>query len=570
VPFAARQTLAGDKTDGMPSISKTSVWASTSKRLLRITWPFFLVVVALVLLATESLRIVSAARAYVGGESLWSKAQKEAVYSLFRYAQTGAAADYRDYRNAIAIPLGDRQARLELEKAEPDLAVAREGFLVGQNDPADIDGMIMLFRRFRDVSFMSKAIGIWARGDENIAELDVLAEELHGRIVAGDIQPATLGPILARIDEVNRRLTPLEVGFSMTLGEAARRTQTILEVVLVVAAALLVVAGVVVSARIVRRSEEAEAELYAEHDRAQVTLESIGDAVITTDERGRIDYLNPVAEALTSLPTEEVQGKPFEQAIRLAKESDRQAVVNPAAELFRVAHAVKSGGDTILACRDGRELAVDVSAAPIRDRTSRIIGAVLVLKDVTRERQKTVELAHQARHDSLTGLVNRREFEQRLSRALASAAELGREHAVLYLDLDRFKVVNDSCGHAAGDKLLRDISGVLESNLRERDTLARLGGDEFAILLDNCLPEDAARIAATLCQAVAAFEFHWEGRRFHPGISVGVVPIAGGQQSVAQVLSAADACCYKAKDAGRNRVYVQDLPQGDRAPPRVA
>ena len=554
----------------MPKTAKTSVWASTSKRLLRITWPFFLVVVVLVLLATESLRIVSAARAYVGGESLWSKAQKEAVYSLFRYAQTGAESDYRDYRNAIAIPLGDRQARLELEKAKPDLAVAREGFLVGQNDPADVDGMIMLFQRFRDVSFMSKAIGIWAKGDEYIGELDRLAEELHARIVAGDIQPATLGPILARIDEVNRRLTPLEVGFSMTLGEAARRTQTILGVVLVMAAALLVVAGVVVSARIVRRSEEAEAEVFAEHDRAQVTLESIADAVITTDERGRIDYLNPVAEALTGLPTQEVQGKPFEHAIRLAKESDRQALVNPAAELFRAAHAVKSGGDTLLLCRDGRELAVDVSAAPIRDRASRIIGAVLVLKDVTRERQKTVELAREARHDSLTGLVNRREFEQRLSRALASATELGREHAVLYLDLDRFKVVNDTCGHAAGDKLLRDISGVLESNLRDRDTLARLGGDEFAILLENCQPDDATRIASTLCQAVAAFEFHWEGREFRPGISVGVVPIAGGRQSVAQVLSAADACCYKAKDAGRNRVYVQGSSHGGRAPPRVA
>ena len=554
----------------MPKISRTSVWASTSRRLLRITWPFLLVVAALVLLATESIRIVSATRAYVGGESLWSKAQKEAVYSLFRYAQTGSEADYRDYRNAIAIPLGDRQARLELERPEPDLAIAREGFLVGQNDPADIDGMIMLFRRFRGVSFMSKAIDIWAKADEYIAELDALAGELHTRIAVRDIQPSILAPILVRIDDVNRRLTPLEIGFSMTLGEAARRTQMILEVVVISAAALLVIAGVVVSARIVRRSEQAEAELFAEHDRAQVTLESIGDAVITTDERGRIDYLNPVAESLTGLPTAEVQGKRFEDAIRLAKETDRQAVVNPAAELFRVAHAVKGGNDTILACRDGRELAVDVSAAPIRDRASRIIGAVLVLKDVTRERQRAIELAHEARHDSLTGLINRREFEQRLSRALVSAADLGREHAVLYLDLDRFKMVNDTCGHAAGDKLLRDISRVLDDNLRERDTLARLGGDEFAVLLENCLPQDAARIAATLCQSVNAFEFAWEGRRFHPGISVGVVPIRGGRQSVPEVLSEADACCYKAKAAGRNRVHVQGSSLGDRAPPRVA
>jgi len=142
--------------------------------------------------------------------------------------------------------------------------------------------MVMLFRRFREVSFMSRAIAIWSKADEYIAELDALAQELHGRIVARDTQPSNLEPILSRIDEVNRRLTPLEVGFSTTLGDAARRTQTILEVALVVAAAILVVAGVVVSARIVRRSEQAEAELYAEHDRAQVTLQSIGDAVVTT------------------------------------------------------------------------------------------------------------------------------------------------------------------------------------------------------------------------------------------------------------------------------------------------
>jgi len=263
----------------MPEISKTSVCASTSKRLLRIAWPFFVVVVAVVLLATESLRIVSAARAYVGGESLWSKAQKEAVYSLFRYAQTRSESDYRDYAMPSRCRLATARRGSSSRSPSPTLQLPREGFLVGQNDPADIDGMVMLFRRFREVSFMSRAIAIWSKADEYIAELDALGQELHGRIVARDTQPSNLEPILSRIDEVNRRLTPLEVGFSTTLGDAARRTQTILEVALVVAAAILVVAGVVVSARIVRRSEQAEAELYAEHHRAQVTLQSIADRV---------------------------------------------------------------------------------------------------------------------------------------------------------------------------------------------------------------------------------------------------------------------------------------------------
>ena len=149
----------------------------SNRRLLRITWPFLAIVVLLVLLASESLKIVSATRAYVGAESLWSKAQKEAVYSLFRYAQTQSEEDYRSYQESIAVPMGDRRARLELQKDDPDLAAAREGFIAGRNDPDDVEGMIMLFRRFRNVSFMSRAIGIWAEGDEGIAELNAAAEE---------------------------------------------------------------------------------------------------------------------------------------------------------------------------------------------------------------------------------------------------------------------------------------------------------------------------------------------------------------------------------------------------------
>ena len=663
---------------------------SASNRLMRVTLPFLAIVAVLVLLASESLRIVSASRAYVGGESRWSKAQKDAVYSLFRYAQSRNEADYRAYRDAVAVPVGDRKARLEMEKPQPDLSVVRDGFIEGKNDPDDLDGMVMLFRRFRDVDFMSRATAIWAEADQHIVELDALAKQLHASIVDGDTQPGTLEPILARIDEVNQRLTPLEVAFSSTLGEASRRTQEYLEVALVLAAVLLVFVGVAVSRRMLRTSDalesalqlseerfdlavagsdagiwdwnvrtsdvyysprykellgyaeheftnklesfidhlhpddrearlaslnehlaldsvydaeirlrtragdyrwfqargksvrdaqgeairmagsitditdrkQAEAQLFAERDRAQVTLESIGDAVITTDVRGRIDYLNPVAESLTGLPTVEARGMPLDRVFRIVEESNRQVEVNPVAAMIREARPVKLAGDTILVRRDGREFAVDASAAPIRDRCARIVGAVLVFNDVTRERQKTAQLSHEARHDPLTGLVNRREFERRLSRALSSVAELDRQHAVLYLDLDHFKEINDACGHAAGDALLREIGGMLQGKLRDRDTLARLGGDEFVVLLENCTPDDAARIAEALRKAVAEFKFAWQARAFRLGICIGLVPIAGRRYSVAEVLGAADAACYEAKRSGRNRVHVHD-PRGD-------
>jgi len=655
----------------------------THWRLLHVTWPFLAIVVLLVLLASESLKIVSASRAYVGGESLWSKAQKEAVYSLFRYAQTHSEEDYRSYQESIAVPMGDRRARLELQKDDPDLAVAREGFIAGRNDPDDIDGMIMLFRRFRNVSFMSRAIDIWAEGDEGIAELNAAAEELHRRIAADPRQPTPLDPILVRIDNANRRLTPLEVAFSSTLGEASRRTQGILEYALILAAGALVIAGIALSRRMLRMSaalehalriseerfdlavdgsnaglwdwnvasgevyysprykellgyadhefpnkiesfldhlhpddrvvrenalnehrvhgapydaefrlrtrsgnyrwfeargksvrnadgvavrmagsitditerKHAESQLYAEKDRAQVTLQSIAEGVIATDEFGHVETVNPVAETLTGWTLAEAVGRPLEEVFTIVDEANRRVRLNPVASLLREGRSVELSGNTILVRRDGREIAVDTSTAPIRDRDGATIGAVLVFYDVTDDRRTAAQLSHQARHDPLTGLANRREFEHRLDRALESAAEGDRRHAVLYLDLDHFKEVNDTSGHAAGDELLREISVLLQHKLRQGDTLARLGGDEFGVLLENCAPDHAARIAESLRDAVAHMQFASSGKSFKLGVSIGVVPISDGKLSVPQILGAADASCYAAKRSGRDRVH---------------
>ncbi len=538
-------------------------YASGSQRLLRVTWPFLLIVVLLVLLASESLKIVSASRAYVGGESLWSKAQKEAVYSLFRYAQSHAEADYATYRAEIAVPMGDHRARLELERPDPDLAVAREGFLAGKNDPADVDGMIMLFRRFRDVSFMHGAIAIWAEADAHIAELNDAAAELHARIGAGETRLEELGPILVHIDDVNRRLTPLEEAFSSTLGEASRRTQTILEVALVLTAMLLVILGAAMSRRMLRASENLEAQLFAERDRAQVTLRSIAEGVIATDLDGRVETLNTAAQSLTGWRGDEAIGEPLGTVFRIVEDTAGRGGIDPMATLLREEATVEWSGNTVLLRRDGSAVDVDASAAPIRDRDGAIIGAVFVFHDVTDDRRFTAQLSHQARHDALTGLPNRREFEHRIARALSDAAALDRRHAVLFLDLDRFKEVNDTSGHAAGDALLREIGAVLLRKLREGDTLARLGGDEFGVLLENCPPESALRIAETLRAAVADFRFEAQDRRFDLGVSIGLVPITEAGFSVSEVIGAADACCYRAKGAGRNRVCVYQSARDD-------
>ena len=300
----------------------------------------------------------------------------------------------------------------------------------------------------------------------------------------------------------------------------------------------------------------AAAELFAEKERALVTLASIADGVITTDTNGWIEYLNPVAQQLTGWSMEKARGLPIQALLRLINEANQRTAPNPIERVLNEERTVELGGNMLLVRNDGVRIPIAHSAAPIRDRAGNITGVVLVLHDVSRERHYAAKLSYQASHDALTGLINRTEFERRLDLALQSAAQDGRHHAVMYLDLDQFKVVNDTCGHAAGDQLLRQVSTLLQTCLREADTLARLGGDEFGVLLENCSPENAVRIADKLRQTVTDFHYAWSNMRFNIGVSIGVVNIEDGLYTLAEVLRAADAACYMAKEKGRNRVQV--------------
>ena len=302
--------------------------------------------------------------------------------------------------------------------------------------------------------------------------------------------------------------------------------------------------------------KQSEAQIFEEKERAQVTLASIADAVITVDTSGRVEFLNPVAERLTGWRNEEARRCPVSTVFSVMDESTGLEVSDPVARALRDGCIVEPDCNVVLRRRSDAPVAIDHSVAPIRDRTGAVVGAVLVFHDMSRERQYATRLAHLASHDPLTGLLNRREFERRLSMALVDGTQLGVNHAVLYLDLDQFKLVNDTCGHAAGDELLRQIALLLRPRLREGDTLARLGGDEFGVLLEHCAAAPALLIAQLLRTAVAEFRFVWKDRSFNVGVSVGVVNVSDASQTLAAVLSAADAACYMAKDNGRNRVQV--------------
>jgi diguanylate cyclase (GGDEF)-like protein/PAS domain S-box-containing protein len=316
------------------------------------------------------------------------------------------------------------------------------------------------------------------------------------------------------------------------------------------------IAGVEGTTRDITKFRRTQEELFKEKERAQVTLESIGDGVITTDVSGNIEYINPVAEQICGWTMEQAESRPFEQVFRFLEDRTRLPIESPILQCLEKRHSIISDVDTVLVGKHGREFAVEFSASPLRDRKGGVVGVVLGLHDVTEMRQLAQQLTHQATHDSLTGLINRHEFELRLKTALDSARNDGVQHALCYLDLDQFKIVNDTCGHIAGDKLLKQVTARLREKVRKADTLARLGGDEFGVLLWDCPLETALNISDDLRQAVKAFRFSWEDRVFEVGVSIGLVPIVDKSGTLTDVLSAADSACYAAKDQGRNRVHV--------------
>lgn len=322
------------------------------------------------------------------------------------------------------------------------------------------------------------------------------------------------------------------------------------------AGAVALVLGVVIAVTVTRRVRRTENALQLEKELAQVTLHSIGDGVITTDAQGRVGYLNPVAERYTGWSTAEARGRALAEVFRVIDEQSGTAVDALDRAATPIADAAADPGAFRLVDKAGRECPIRYSQAPIRGRTGESLGVIVVFHDISQIRAMAQQLIWQASHDALTGLVNRREFERRLTSLIATARTPGREHALMFMDLDNFKAVNDTCGHAAGDELLRQLTAVMLSRMRGSDTLARLGGDEFAGLLESCPLDQALRLANAMREAIREFRFVWQEKTFSVGVSIGLVPIDPDSGNPNRVLSMADACCYEAKNKGRDRVQV--------------
>lgn len=310
----------------------------------------------------------------------------------------------------------------------------------------------------------------------------------------------------------------------------------------------------------ITRRKKVQQALHKEKELAQVTLQSIGEAVITINMDHEIEYMNTIAENLSGWSLDRVKNKKVMDVVKLIYEESKVDVPKLFDIQFengnkKIHHKEPEQNILLINCHQN-ETPVEYIKSPIHDKKNNIMGMVLVLRDVSQSHKLARQLSHQAKHDALTGLINRREFEQRLKRAIITARSEKTKHILLYMDLDQFKVVNDTCGHVAGDELLRQVASMFRRTMRQRDTLARLGGDEFAVLLERCKEQQALRIANVLHQCIQDLRFTWQSKIFTIGISIGMVTITEQDENINKVLSIADTACYAAKDAGRNRIYV--------------
>jgi len=689
-----------------------------SKRLMRVNAPLVATVALLLVLGGASVKMLSAVRAYVGAESLWAKGEKEAAYHLDRYERTHDEADFRDFERNIAVPLGDHRARLALSASPPDLDVAREGIIAARNHPDDVTGMIYLFRYFRHVTFMADAIAIWATADKGIAQITTDASRIHGLVQAGDVDEAAVHALVDRVNRISRQLTPLEEEFSRSLGVASRRTESILLLAMLVLSFTLVGFSIMLSRRLMVRTDLSEAALRLSEERLALAVSGSNHGVWDWDVTRRTTYYSPrVAELLEMSaaaleqrawsPLELMHGAdvagfrkallahlrrdtPCDMEIRLRLgggayrwfRARGQALRDARGRAMRMAGsitdvtdrklaeavqhrhamqqaliagfgemALKNPGSHELMVEAVRVVGVGLDFELCRVMSTDAIAGTLKLEtasgwnpewsslqafDVTEEAgdrfataprealviadtrcetgfdgstmlrfhevrsgiemlvhgthgiyamlgvyarapgqsgvecidflrsicnmlastmdRKCVEdrLTYMAQYDSLTGLPNRGMYLDRLEHSLAQARRSGAFIAVLFIDLDHFKVVNDTYGHGAGDDVLVQAAQRLRDCLRAGDTVGRLGGDEFAAVLGGLTcADDAGPVARKIVDALTR-SFRAAGHDVHVSASVGISTFPVDGTEACRLLMNADMAMYRSKQRGRN------------------
>ena len=531
--------------------------------LFKLIWPFclgFLLITAVGILALDMMMGI---RSFSVGENLWAKNQKAATFQILRYLHTADTQSAEAYKAAIDVHQHFMSMRETVTRAPEEVERMRDDLWAIGMPEADIGYGIWVQRYFGRTPPLQKMFNAWGQADKNMLELEQIYEE----IVAYHQKPSPeeltrLAAEIFRIDYILR--TPAD-SFSGRLGVAAHQIYhglINLEVFLFIG----LLAGIIWRTRSFLRERQAMIDvLHTERQRAAITLAAIGDAVISIDEQGKIDFMNEAACQLCD-PKQEENGKPateIHDLIFLIDETTGAAIPFPLQQLLDSGNNLaKNETSHRLLRRDGTTVSVSWVASLIRDEQQQVRGAVLVLHDTSREKEMIERLGWLAQRDPLTSLYNRRAFEEYLHKALGSLREHNverREHAghvLIFIDLDQFKVVNDTSGHAAGDKLLCMIGEKISHSLRAQDVLSRMGGDEFGILLVNCSLKAGMQRAEEIRTLISDAELICGARKFTTTASIGLVHLDQAGATPGDALSAADLACYKAKDSGRNRVEV--------------
>lgn len=516
------------------------------RRLFVIVWVFAALVLGLFLFASVSIYLLSAGRAYVQGEGLWSKGQKDAIYALSRYTLYGDDKDYQAYMSALAVNQGDRRARLELEKPYPDLKVAYDGFLQGRNHPNDIEGMIFLFRKFRTVPHIARAIAIWTEADQHIEELTDVGARIRATASLAALSPEQGRDFLTELDVINGKLTPLEDDFSYTLGLAARDMTLLILIVMSVVVAVLLVGAFQFSRRLVLQNEAFQDALRQSKDQLKDVLQYAPMPIaITRIADGAVVYMNDHGMAqfkITATDLPNVQPRDF-----YANSGDRDRVMASLQATGKVQ-------DLEVQLKDAHGVTFWVQYSSQRITYDGLDCVLTALVDIDEKKRAHEDLQYRAYHDGLTGLPNRAMFMDALKRTAGRMERKRGMFSILFIDLDHFKEVNDELGHDMGDLLLQQVTQRIQSCVRGSDLVARLGGDEFVVLIEAHDDADSARrIAKKILEALEA-AYDLCGQAAHVTASIGISRFPQDGNEIGNLLNAADLAMYQAKNLGKNNV----------------
>jgi diguanylate cyclase (GGDEF)-like protein/PAS domain S-box-containing protein len=530
----------------MQDVLNISGRASFVRRFVPVSSLSLSIIIVSLLLALGAMELLSTARAYVASEGLWSKAQRDAVYSLTLYAQTHVPAHYKRYQQVLVIPLSTQQARLEMDKPDFDYTKAYAGLLGGGNHPDDIPGMIRLYRCCAEYSYFRRAVAIWKEADTYIAQLQHLGSDLRAEISSGKSSAKRIEVILDKVRIVDAAVKPLENAFTATLGEAVRWLKSTLAWTVSATISLLIVLGVYLSSRILAQARRTEDNYRLLADAFAHTA----DGIMILDSKRRIVTVNHAFTTITGYAPEEVVGRMFARP---------QSVIIPGPTIYAVWEDVRSTGrwegEVWNVRKNGEVYPMRLNLSAVYDqRHGAIDHYVGVFNDISAHKANEERLKFLATHDPLTGLPNRAEFERFCLEGMARARRRGLRLAVLYIDLDNFKPVNDTYGHVIGDELLKTISDRMKQVMRETDTVARIGGDEFCVLLADIEHTSSGFIVARKLLDVLSQPVVTRRGTHHVGASIGVSTYPDDGNDPQTLLRLADAAMYRVKQGGRNGI----------------